>query len=417
MSKQQETTLLVPGARGWEIWKQSSTGGFVLQSADGPARALDLTGLPGGQLAMLFPVRGMHALPFKASSTDESLFEDLAAMHAERLGVRADPMAGQLTDTFLVSKDGESATLLCAVLKSPGDGDLPPRSPKEFDLSARAFEVRGEAIAVWKEFDRWVFAFYRNGKLLYSQATSSSSPAPDSGCLREIQLALGQMSIQGLALRPEAIHVWSPDGDAGSAGTLASGLGMPAKVSPRPDPVLPQPRSKLLPADVRAARKIQRARQQKIAAGALVVLAYLGVAGWFGFGLWKDHQTIKKLNAEAEEAAPKDAVAAYEEHMSLWNELEPVVEGDKAPVDIMYRIAKAIPPTGGLRLKTAEITAGQIRLVGESQQQPPIGTFSLNLNNPSYGLSGYKWDTPPASNSSKGWDFQFNGTLPELIAQ
>ena len=89
MSKQQETSLLVPGPRGWEIWKQASTGGFVLHSADGPARASDLTGLPGGNLAMLFPVRGMHALPFKASSADESLFEDLAAMHAERLGVRA----------------------------------------------------------------------------------------------------------------------------------------------------------------------------------------------------------------------------------------------------------------------------------------------------------------------------------------
>lgn len=417
MSKQQEITLLVPGARGWEIWKQSSTGGFILQSADGPARASDLTGLSSGHLAMLFPVRGMHALPFKASSTDESLFEDLAAMHAERLGVRADPMAGQLTDTFLVSKDEESATLLCAVLKSPGDGDLPPRSPKEFDLSARAFDVRGEAIAVWKEFDRWVFAFYRNGKLLYSQATSSSGAAPDGGCLREIQLALGQMSIQGLALRPEVIHVWSPDGNAGSAGSLATGLGLTAKVSPRPDPVLPEPRSKLLPADVRAARKVQRARQQKIAAGVLVLLAYLGVAGWFGFGLWQDHKKIKQLNAEAEEAAPKDAVAAYEEHISLWKELEPVVEGDKAPVDIMFRIAKAIPSTGGLRLKTAEITGGQIRLVGEAQQQPPIGAFSLNLTNPSYGLSAYKWETPPASNSSKGWDFQFNGTLPELTAQ
>ena len=105
MSKQQEMTLLVPGSRGWEIWKQSSAGGFTLQSADGPARASELTGLPGGHLTMLFPVRGMHALPFKAASTDDSFFADLAAMHAERLGVRVDPMAGQLTDTFVISKE------------------------------------------------------------------------------------------------------------------------------------------------------------------------------------------------------------------------------------------------------------------------------------------------------------------------
>ena len=416
MSKQQEMTLLVPGPRGWEIWKQSSAGGFVLQSADGPARASDLTGLPGGHLVMLFPVRGMHAMPFKASSTDDSLFEDLAAMHAERLGVRADPMAGQLSDTFVITKDEETATLLCVVLKSPGDGDLPPRSPREFDLSARSYQVRGEAIAVWKEFDRWVFAFFRNGKLLYSQATSSSGPEPDASCLREIQLALGQMAIQGLALRPEAIHVWSPEGDAGGAGSLASGLGVPAKVSPRPDPVLPEPRSKLLPADVRAARRAAKTRQQKIAAVAAVLLAYLGIAGWFGFGLWKDHKKIKDLNAEAEHIAPKSEVAAYEEHLRLWSELEPVVDIEKFPVEIMSRVAKAIPPNSGLRLKTAEISGGEIRLVGEAQQPGPISTFDLNLKKSSYGLSHYKWETPPASNSTKGWDFQFNGTLAELVA-
>lgn len=409
MSKQQETSLLVPGARGWEIWKQATTGGFVLQSADGPARASELSGLPGGNLAMLFPVRGMHALPFKASSSDESLFEDLAAMHAERLGVRADPMAGQLSDTFVVAKDGDSATLLCAVLKSPGEGDLPPRSPKEFDLSARAFPVSGEAVAAWKEFERWVFAFFRNGRLLYSQATSSSGRSPDAALLKEIHLALGQLAIQGLALRPEAVHVWSQDGDAGA---LADGLGVRAQVSPRPDPVLPQPRSKLLPADVRAARRAQRSRQQKVAAFAAVGVAYLGLAGWLGYGLWQDQRKIKELEAEAEAIAPKSDRAAYEAHKALWEELDLVVDIDKAPVELMSRIARAIPPNSGVRLKTAEINAGQIKLVGEAQQAAPVSQFSVNLTRESYGLSQYEWDNAPPTNSAKGWAFVFSGALP-----
>jgi hypothetical protein len=362
---------------------------------------------------MLFPVRGMHALPFKASSADESLFEDLAAMHAERLGVRADPMAGQLSDTFVVSKEGDSATLLCVVLKSPGDGDLPPRSPKEFDVSPRAFQVHGEVIAAWVEFGRWVFAFFLNGKLLYSQATSSSGPAPDAGCLREIQLALGQLSIQGLPLKPEAIHVWSPEGDAGSAGSLASGLGVPAKVSPRPEPVLPSPRSKLLPADVRAARRAQVAHQQKMAAIAAVVVAYLGVAGWLGYGIWRDQQMIKAYKAEAASIMPPDLAADVAHHKVLWAELEPVVDYSRAPVEIMSRVAKAIPPNSGLRLKTAEINAGQIKLVGEAPQAAPVNTFSLNLSRESGNLGEYDWDTPPPSNSSKGWDFVFTGSLPD----
>ncbi|WP_193211681.1 PilN domain-containing protein [Luteolibacter marinus] len=417
MSKQQETSLLVPGVRGWEIWKQSSTGGFVLQSADGIEHASDLGSLPGGNLAMLFPVRGMHALPFKASSTDESLFEDLAAMHAERLGVRADPMAGQLTDTFLVSKEEESATLLCTVLKSPGDGDLPPRSPNEFDISPRAYPVNGEAIALWVEFGRWVFAFFRNGKLLYSQATSSSGAEPDAACLREIQLALGQMSIQGLALKPEAIHVWSPDGDAGSAGSLASGLGMAAKVSPRPDPVLPQPRSKLLPADVRAARRAQRTKQQRMAAIAAVVLAYLGVGAWFGYGLWKDNARIKKLYAIAEQTAPQAEQEAYQLHKARWQELDLVVNIDNSPVEILSRVARAIPRNSGLRLKTAEINPGQIKLVGEAPQAAPISQFDLNLTKASYGLANYQWENPPPSNSNKGWNFNFTGIIPQEVTE
>lgn len=409
MSKQQEMSLLVPGARGWEIWKQATTGGFVLQSADGPARASELSNLPAGNLAMLFPVRGYHALPFKASSTDESLFDDLAGMHAERLGVRADPMAGQLSDTFVVSKEEESAILLGVVLKSPGDGDLPPRSPKEFDVSARAYQIRGEAIAVWMEFGRWVFAFYRNGKLLYSQATSSGGAEPDAGCLKDIHLALGQMAIQGLQLKPETVHVWSPDGPTGSAGSLTGGFNVPVKVSPRPDPELPNPHSKLLPADVRAARRAAKSRQQKMAAIGLIVLAYAGVAGWFGYGLWKDTREIKELKAKAESIAPSADRLAYQKHLATWTELDLLVDGSKAPVDLMSRVAKAIPPNSGLRLKMAEVSANEIKLTGEAQMAPPVSQFSVNL---SRNMPEFKWDNPPPSNSNKGWAFSFSGTRP-----
>ncbi|MCW1886458.1 hypothetical protein OKA04_17095 [Luteolibacter flavescens] len=410
MSKQQETSLLVPGPRGWEIWKQSTTGGFSLQSADGPARASELTSLPGGNLAMLFPVRGFHALPFKASSTDDSLFDDLAAMHAERLGVRADPMAGQLSDTFVVTKEEEAATLLGVVLKSPGDGDLPPRSPKEFDLSPRAYLVRGESIAVWMEFGRWVFAFYYNGKLLYSQAMSSGGAEPDASCLREIHLALGQLAIQGLQLKPEVVHVWSPEGATGTAGALTGGFNVPVKVSPRPDPVLPEPRSKLLPADVRAARRAAQVQQQKMLAVAAVVVAYLGLGGWFGYGLWQDQSQIKKLNRQAEGIASEADRLAYEEHLVRWSELDLVVDGNKAPVELMSRVAKAIPLNQGVRLKVAEINANEIKLVGEAQQAGPASQFGVNLVR---NMSEFKWDNPPPSSGSKGWTFQFNGVRPD----
>ena len=56
-------------------------------------------------------------------------------MHAERLGIRPDVMAGELTDSFLVDQDAESSVILHVVIRSPGEGELPLRTPKEFDLS------------------------------------------------------------------------------------------------------------------------------------------------------------------------------------------------------------------------------------------------------------------------------------------
>ncbi|MDB6079050.1 MAG: hypothetical protein JWO82_2797 [Akkermansiaceae bacterium] len=401
-------SLLVPGTKGWELWKQGADGAYARQSESETPRAADIANLPAGHLTMLFPVKGWYALPFKASSADESLYGDLSAMHAERLGVRWDPMAGQLIDTFLVGKEEENSTLLAVVLKSPGEGELPPRGPKEFDLSARAFSVEGDAVAAWVEFGRWVFAFYKEGRLLYAQATSSETADPDASVLREIKLAMSQLAIQGLALRPQQVQVWS---DQGTTGALAEGLGIPARLSPRPDPRLPQPHSKLLPADVRAARRIARARQQQGLGIAALVLVYLGLAGWLGYGLYQENQKIKRLQADANRAAPASDIAAYNHHVSVWGELEPVVNNSRSPLELMFRVVKAIPLTGKLRLKSAEVGDGEIKLSGDAQEVGPINQFSLSLSQTGNLLTDYDWNTPPAVNSPKGWDFNFTGTL------
>ena len=56
---------------------------------------------------------------------------------------------------------------------------MPPRGPKSFDISARAYPLTGDTLAVWKEFGRWVFALSHEGKIVYCQATSVTSSEPD----------------------------------------------------------------------------------------------------------------------------------------------------------------------------------------------------------------------------------------------
>jgi hypothetical protein len=410
VSKTNEHVLLVPGESGWEIWNRPSAAeGFSLLIASENEHALDLAGIPQGDLQMLFPVRSITAVPMKVASDDESLFADLAALHAERLGLRPDPMAGQLTDTFVIAREGENTALVSLFLKSPGDTDLPKRGPKGFDVSPRAWNVKGDALAIWKEFGRWVFAVYHDGRLVYCQATTVSSHSPDANLAREIRLSMLQLSIQGMDVEPDRILVWSDQQDI-SDKALAEISKARVEIARRPTPVLPDPPSKLLPADVRAARRTALKRRNITLAAAAVALIYLGIIGWFGFGLWKDMGETKKLLQQATAAAPEGE--AYALHVAKWDELAQAIDLNQAPVDILYRISRSIPPNSGLRLRTAEISALEVKLIGEAQQAPAVNQFSLALTR-NNDLAAFTWQTPEPSQSTRGWEFVFTGSTAQ----
>ncbi len=408
MSKSTDNVLLVPGEIGWEIWTGQTGHPFTLHAATTVERAGELTDIPSGDLLLLFPVKAITAVPMRVTSDDEALFPDLAALHAERLGLRPDPMAGQLTDVFTISREAENTALVSVLLRAPGDGDMPPRGPKSFDVSARAFLVAGDVLTLWKEFGRWVFSISHQGNLVYCQATSATSASPDDILSREIRLALIQLSMQGLNVDPDGILVWSGSEHI-HATALATEFGVGVKILPRPAPVLPNPLSKLLPADVRAARRAAKRNQNIFLGIAAIALLYLGLIGWFGYGLWKDIQETQKLTALAEAAAPEGA--AYSQHTDKWLELANSIELTNSPVEILSRIAACIPPGSGLRLKTADITANEIKLIGEAGQLEAVNGFSLKLDK-SLDLAQFDWQTPEPNQSTRGWEFVFSGEVP-----
>ena len=407
MSKSTENVLLVPGEAGREIWSGQSPAALTLHAATASERAADLADLPGGDVTLLFPVKAITAIPLRVTSDDEALFPDLAALHAERLGLRPDPMAGQLTDVFTVAREAGNTALLSILLRAPGDGDMPPRGPKSFDISARAYPLAGDALAVWKEFGRWVFSLWHQGNLVYCQATLETSASPDEALAREVRLALMQLSMQGMEISPTRIVLWSAH-ETLALGALA-GFRLPAEVGPRPAPVLPLPLSKLLPADVRAARREAMRRKNVLLGVAAVALIYLGIIGWFGYQLWKDSSDTDALRRLAIAAAPEGK--AYALHVEKWDELANAIELKNAPVDILSRVASCIPPNSGLRLKTAEISAGEIKLTGEAQQFQAVKTFSLNLEK-NNDLAQFDWQTPEPNQSTRGWEFVYSGEIP-----
>jgi hypothetical protein len=294
------------------------------------------------------------------------------------------------------------------VLENPRDGEMPARTPQEFDISPRAFPVKGEEVCVWKELGKWVFSLHSGGKLIYCQATSSGDEAPGADVLREIRLAVGQLQLQGLHVRPSLCRVWSPQAELGDAGALDGQFSHGVVVERRPDPVMPEPPSRLLPADVRAARRQRQKRNQVLALVGLVALIYLGFIGWSAFGLWQD---ISERNKLAEQAEGVSGVSAeFQGHQAKWDELGPVVDVTRNPLEIMLEIQKSIPRNSGLRLKTADINVAEnsVKLLGTAPQSGPVNTFSLALKRNPTLSSWLEWDNQPATKKKDEWEFVFS---------
>jgi hypothetical protein len=223
-----------------------------------------------------------------------------------------------------------------------------------------------------------------------------------------MRLSLIQLAMQGLDVECTRVIVWSND-ESTDPSALRAAFQLPVEVVPRPAPVLPNPLSKLLPADVRAARREAMRRRNILLGVAAVALMYLGLLGWFGYGLWKTMAETKEITAMAEEAAPEGE--AYALHIAKWDELADAIDLANAPVDILKRIADCIPPNSGLRLKTADISASEVKLIGEAPQFQAVQTYSLKLAK-NTDLRKFEWQTPEPNQSTRGWDFRYNGQVP-----
>jgi hypothetical protein len=409
MAKSHLTYLLIPGETEWEIWMIAPNQPATLHASHPVRHPSEITNLPAGDLIFFFPVQAFTALPLRVQTGDSSLFSDLAATHAERVGLRPDPLAGQLTDIFPISTSAEESTLLNIVLRNPTAEALPSKSPKAFDLSARAFPSSGNSLSLWRELNQWVFAIHHEGKLLYSQSTASTGASPDANLIREIRIAIAQLSMQGIEIKPDKAIVWSNDSQTQTS-ELAKALTIRVELSPKPAPSLPDILSLLLPADVRAARRAARRRQNTIFAIAAVALFYIGAIGYFGFDLWKTHSTTRKTKELAAAIAP--ARESFALHIEKWDELEYGISREYNTVDILHRIQKCIPLNTGLRLKTAEISATNIRLIGEAPEPQAVTRFASNLKK-SNELLNYEWSPGPPQQTPVGWEFTHTANLPQ----
>lgn len=420
--KKGERILLLPGAHGWEAWKGLNEEDLKLALRTTEHLALEVDGIPPGELTMAFPVRDVSALPFRAPTADDALHSDLADMHIERHGLRPLADAGVLTDFFRVGSRGEESVLLPVILAPPPEGHLPKRSPQTFDISARCLPLPESGVIVWKELDRWVFALSEAGRPLHFQSLAATQLGQPAG--REIRLTLTQLQLQRLINRfPEECVVWVAEDEERPTDEelegLHHGFGGSIGLAEKPAPVIPEKTSQLLPADVRAERVAVRQKQQTTIAVAVLVLLYLGAIGFAAYTLMGAQKKAKIARNKL--MSIQGDLTKINQHEEKWAELRPIIEQDHFPVELLWHCANA-SPDDELKLERADIDnrldeggsiVRSIRLQGKAAKLDQVNTFQLNLRQ-SDALRDYRWNTPPASETNDGrWAFIYDGVYVE----
>ena len=282
-----------------------------------------------------------------------------------------------------------------------------------------------EGVVVWRELGRWVFGIGVEGKPLFFQALAAPILGEAAG--KEIRMSLMQLEIQGvLDHQQQHCFVWLEEDEIGPSeeqlAELGRAFGGTATTAPKPSPEYPKKPSALLPADTRAERVAKRKRQQVAAGVAALVIAYLGIVGWLGFGLM--NKTKEAREAEEEASQYEGGASGVLEHTAKWAELEPVISVDHWPVELLFRCVEAVPE-GGLRFTNARFTnqlefkdggsrtIRAIELEGEGMEIGNVNEFNLKLTR-SQQLTAYKWTTPPAAQTSTGaWRFMYTASLKE----
>ncbi|MBK1792601.1 hypothetical protein [Persicirhabdus sediminis] len=416
MSKKKgDNTIFLPGAEGWQLWQGNRDDGYSLAVEQGPLKAAEFNEFIKGEMVMGFPLKSALAVPFTTQTNDSDLFADLASMHLETAGVRVADGAGQLSDLFEVRKDDDSAALLPVVLSPPEDDEMPLQSAKAYDLSARFFQLPDDAVVLWRELGRWVFACSVGNKLAYFQSLPFRDLGPDTS--REVSLAVMQLQLQGLQLDAKQLVIWASeqDGeiDVDVANALESALRLPLQIDSKPDPQLPRVLSELLPENARAEQLAQaEAKKRKIFIAAFA-LVYLMAIGYLLFNYWQINTEFEKASIAHEEIAPIHT--ALMEHNAQWDELALVVRTDLWPMNLLKEAAPKGSLAGKVRFTKFDVNSGTVTIQGEAESALQVDQYRSQLKR---SLRDYDWvGATPSADKNGRWKFTSAGENTTFISQ
>ncbi|MEO0453110.1 MAG: hypothetical protein AAFY98_03090 [Verrucomicrobiota bacterium] len=390
--KNPQKRLWLPGALEWELWQFSQKGEASRQES--------LETLPEqiNGCGLVMPARYLSCLSFLAPTHEKALVEEMTPLIVEKTGMLVEDAEDiKRLRIDILEKVGEQSLVRVMGLTTT----LPDQySTYLVDFCCSWLDVilpKVDGFYLWSERGVWVLGISQASQWIYLQPLTAKSVG--TVLAQELRLIWMRLSSEKVYRGPTRITVWLAEGEDASAFQQMNGqLKWMLETLPRPDPQWPKPVEALMPSAVQQLKKSAAQKKQLVTFGFAFLVVCLFVFVGLGGHLFYVSQQNSELQAKQEaDAVEVEAIQAAAE---FWSRMEPALELDFSPLEILKEINSNLP-NEGVRIIRFDHDPYEFRLEGEARNVQIAVAFTEKLRRVEK-FSGMDWSTPSPNNLPGG---------------
>ncbi len=375
-------SILIPGETDWELWELRGRP----EKRQTVSTFDQLKKIPS---AIALPVAHIQTFPLWIGTSEQTLIPEMLLLQLEKRGLtKLSDLHSEYPPYLTVNREPTRTLLVPSLLTNQLPDRYKNSAFRYFDSSHRLFPFTPQSITLWKELNRWCFAFVRDSQVVFTQSLSTSDLTPASiQTIANTWLQLESENALGNLLH---LICWSaPSAEASLL--LEKQLSLHPQIQTKPSPLLPKNHFSLTPSEMHLKQIAQKKKKRILLLSLLFLLGYGSTLGTSAWDFFKKQKEINQM--EAEVAALRPTYQQVRKTSFDWEALQPALNQDRYPLELLMQSVSLLPKENA-RLTLFSQNKNTLILQGEAKSAEVALKFTTDLkNHPPF--KSFKWETPP----------------------
>ncbi len=382
ISSRAPNVFLIPGETEWELWnlrgrpeKQQSVSAFEQLKKKPQAIAL--------------PVAHIQTFPLWIGTSEQTLIPEMLLLQLEKRGLtKLSDIHSNHPPYLTVNREPTRTLVVPSLLTNQLPDGYRDSTFRYFDSSHRFFPFPPQSITLWKELNRWCFAFVRESQVVYTQSLSTHDLTPSAiQTIANTWLQLEAENAVGTLLH---LICWSAP-SAEAALLLERQLSLHPQIQAKPSPLVPKSHFSLTPSEMQIKQQARKKKKRLLILSLIFTIGYGSTLGTTAWEFFKKQKQLDQL--EAEVAVLRPIYQQIRKTSFDWEALQPVLNPDRYPLELLMQSVSLLSKDNA-RLTLFSQNKNTLILQGEAKSAEVALKFTNDLkNHPPFKT--FKWETPP----------------------